>query len=97
MSGLRRSIHLRVILRLCFDDAGGFDPVEGRGTLRQRGGVGPVGLRPVDGVGIDTEVDKIADRSGDIEIGVVHAVGVVAASDDFSRARCGGEHRRRGP
>ena len=29
-------------------------------------------------------------------IGVGHAVGVVAARDAFGRARCGGEHRRRG-
>ncbi len=68
----------------------------GAANLEDRGGVGQFGFHPVDGVGIDAEVDRIADRSGDIEIGVGHLVGVGAACDAFGRSRCGGEHRRRG-
>ncbi len=63
--------------------------IDGRGDLRNRGRVGLVGLVAVDGVGIDREVDRIADQPGHITIGVV------SSRDTVSRAGCGGEHRRR--
>jgi hypothetical protein len=63
--------------------------IDGRGDLRNRGCVGLVGIVAVDGVGIDREVDRIADQPGHLTIGVV------SSRDMVSRAGCGGEHRRR--
>ena len=60
--------------------------VDGRGDLRNPGGVGLVAF---DRVRIDREVDRIADRPGHITIGVV------SSRDTVSRAGCSGELRRR--
>ena len=89
------SVHLRVVLGLCIDASADSTRRPAR-RLRNRGGVGQVGFRPVDGVRIDRDLEEIAEESGDINIGVARAVGVVAACDAFGRAGCGGEHRRRG-
>ena len=72
LGGLCPSVHLRVVVGLCIDDAA-FDPVNGHGALRYRAGIGQVGLRPVDSARIASDLEKIADRPAGIDIRIDHA------------------------